>query len=71
MLMFSGEVGIYITAMLKAFGVALISHICAEVCRECKSTTLADTVLFAGKVELLLLCIQPVTEILKNAAALL
>lgn len=67
----NSELGMYIETMLKAFGVALISHLCAEVCRECKSAALADAVIFAGKLELLLLCLPLITKILKSTAALL
>lgn len=64
-------VGVYVTAMLKALGVSLITHICSEVCRECKSIPLSDAVILAGKIELLILCFPLINDILRSAAELL
>lgn len=61
----------YAAVMLKGLGAALITHGCASVLRECGRPSLADCVEFAGKLEILLLCLPLISQILKTAAELL
>ena len=66
-----GSVSEYASVMLKGFGVALISHICATVCRDLGKATIADLVETAGKLEIFILCIPLISDILRTAASLL
>ena len=47
-----------------AFGVALLSHLTAEICRECGEASIGGYVELAGKAEILVLCLPLVKELL-------
>lgn len=47
-----------------AFGVALLSHLTAEICRECGEAAIGGYVELAGKAEILILCLPLVKELL-------
>ena len=47
-----------------ALGIALMSHITAELCRECGEGSIGGYIELAGKVEILLLCLPLVKELL-------
>ena len=66
-----GNVTSYVAVMLKGFGVAVISHVCATVCKDLGKATLADLVETAGKLEIFVLCLPLISDILQTAAALL
>ena len=61
----------YAKLLFKALGIALLSQICADICRECGETAAANGVEWTGKVEILLLCLPMIHEILDLAQALL
>ncbi len=61
----------YAAVMLKGLGAAILTHVCSSVCRECGKPTLADYVEFAGRIELVLLCLPLITQIMKAADTLL
>ena len=65
------NVASYVSVMLKGFGVAVISHVCATVCKDLGKATLADLVETAGKLEIFVLCLPLISDILQTAAALL
>lgn len=67
----TGNGALYIETMLKGLGAALITGLCASVCRECGKGSLADLVELAGKLEILLLCLPLIRSVAKTAAALL
>ena len=54
----------YIEAMIKALGVAFITHICATLCRDCGENGLASGVEFAGKLEILMLCAPLISKVI-------
>lgn len=54
----------YITIMLKALGIALLTHIASSVCKDCGESTLSAGVEFAGKIEILILCLPVIEKIL-------
>ena len=57
--------------MLKALGIAFISKICADVCRDCGEGMLAGGVESAGRIAIISMCIPVVSEILTYATDLL
>jgi stage III sporulation protein AD len=61
----------YAAVMLKGFGVALLSNICATVCRDLGKSSIAEIVEAAGKLEIFLLCLPLISDILKTAVSLL
>ena len=48
---------IYTTVILKAMGIALLSQVTADVCRDCGSASIASKVEFSAKILILTLCI--------------
>ena len=67
----SGNIPTYVSVMLKGFGAAVLSHICATVCRDCGKPSIADLVETAGKLEIFILCLPLISDIMRTAAALL
>lgn len=61
----------YGTLLFKALGIAVLTQICAQMCRECGEGGIAVGVEAVGKTELLLLCIPLFEEILSFAQELL
>jgi stage III sporulation protein AD len=68
---FGGNTAEYVAVMLKGLGVALLTHSCSSVCRDCGKGSVADWVEFAGKLEILLLCFPLMSEIITTAVGLL
>lgn len=63
--------GQYAEVLIKALGVALLTHLGAEICRDCGEGGIATTVELAGKCEILLLSMPLISSILGSAAELL
>ena len=61
----------HMTNILSGLGIALLSQICSDICRESGEASLAAQVELAGKLEILLLCIPLMEEILATARSLL
>lgn len=61
----------YGTLLFKALGIAVLTQICAQMCRECGEGGIATGVETVGKTELLLLCIPLFEKILSLAQELL
>lgn len=53
-----------------AFGIAMVCHTTAELCRECGEPTVASYVELTGKIEILLLCLPMVSEIIREVEGL-
>ena len=66
-----GGISEYIEIMLKAFGIAFLTHICATLCRDCGESSLASGVEFAGKLEILILCLPLISKILNYASQII
>lgn len=47
-----------------AFGVAVMSHLTSEVCRECGESAIGGYVELAGKTEILILCLPLIKDLL-------
>lgn len=61
-----GAVSEYAELLLGALGIAVVTGVCADVCRECKEPTVASYVEMAGRLEILILCIPLIKEILET-----
>ena len=65
------EYSAHATMLFRALGIALLSQICADICRESGENGLAVGVELTGKVELLLLCLPLMEELLATARELM
>jgi len=61
----------YATVMLRALGIAILTRICTDICRDCGETGTAGGVEMAGKVAILILCVPLMRELLGYATELL
>lgn len=61
----------YSALLFKALGIATLTHICAQMCRESGESGIASGVELVGKTEILLLCIPLIEELLTLAQELL
>lgn len=63
--------GDYAAPMVKSLGVALIAQTASDMCRDMGDTSTASKVEFAGKAEIMLLCLPLISELLGFARELL
>jgi len=61
----------YADVLIKALGVAILTHISSEICRDCGENTVASAVELAGKCEILLLSLPLISSILRTASEIL
>ena len=61
----------HFSVLLKALGVAFLTHFAAELCRESGENGVAGNVELAGKLEILLLCLPLIEDVLGLARDLL
>lgn len=54
--------------MLKALGIALLTKLCADICRDCGESTLAGGVEGVGRMAIFSLCLPIVAEIIEYAS---
>ena len=59
------------TLLLKGLGIAVLTQLCADLCRQTGEGTVASAVEMAGRAELLLLCLPLLRELVEMAATLL
>ena len=64
-------VGISVSVMVKALGIALVGRICADICRECGESGLATGVESVAGIVIFSLSLPILSEILQFAAELL
>ena len=57
--------------MLRVLAVAIITHICATICRDCGENTLASYVELGGKVEILVLSLPMIKGIIDLSVGML
>lgn len=69
-MLFADTVGEYGGILLGAVGIALLTGVCADLCRECREPTVASYVEMAGRVEILILCLPLIRDILETARTL-
>ena len=60
----------YAGFLLKALGIAVLTQICADVCRDAGESGIGNGVELAGKMEILILCLPLIGEIFSTAKAL-
>lgn len=63
----SAAVAPYAQIMLRALGIALLSHLCGALCRECGAAGLSAGVELGGKLMILLLCLPLIEDVLSLA----
>ena len=66
-----GAISEYAELLLGALGIAVLTGICADICRECRETSIASYVEIAGRLEILLLCVPLIRDILASVSQLL
>ena len=57
--------------LLRGLGVALLTQVCSDLCRQSGEAALAGGVELAGKAEILLLCLPQLRSLVETAGALL
>lgn len=57
--------------LMQALGIAFVTHICAEICRDVGEAGIAGCIELAGKCEILLLSLPLVTSVLNTASDIL
>ena len=67
----SCDVGEQAELLLKGLGVAVLTQLCADLCRQSAENALANSVEMAGRAELLLLCLPLLKELVQTAQTLL
>lgn len=67
----STQIAGYAEFLFKALAIAILTQICAELCRESGESGVASGVELAGKVEILLISLPLINEILSTAKELL
>lgn len=60
----------YASTLIKALGVAMLTQICATVCKECGEASAAYYAELGGKIEILILSLPLVSEVLGAAREL-
>ena len=61
----------YASVMLRALGIALLTRICSDLCRDSGESAVASGAELAGKIAILALCLPLIAEIIGYAATLL
>ena len=61
----------WIALPIKALGIAILTQICADICKESGENSLGNGVELVGKLEILLLCLPLMEQILSVAKELL
>ena len=57
--------------VLRAVGVAILAHLCADVCRDCGENSVAGGVILAAKIEIVVLCLPLVEKIISYGMTIL
>lgn len=60
-----------VSVLLRVLCVALLSHICASVCRDCGEGTIAYYAELGGKIEIMILCLPLFLDVLDIALELI
>lgn len=61
----------YAQVMLRCLGIALLSRICTDICRDCGEGSVASGVELAGKLAILMLCVPLIEEMIGYATEIL
>jgi stage III sporulation protein AD len=60
-----------LSVLLRVLCVALLSHVCASICRDCGEGTIAYYAELGGKIEIMILCLPLFLDVLDIALELL
>ena len=58
----------YVEIILKALGVAILTHVASSICRDCGEAGLAGAVELAGKIEIILMSLPLIERLLRYTA---
>ena len=61
----------YAEVMLRCLGIALLTRICTDICRDCGEGSVASGVELAGKLAILVLCVPLMEKIIGYATEIL
>lgn len=61
----------YTEILFKALGIAFLSHMTAEMCRDCGENTVAGGVETLGKLEILMLCLPLIGSVMDTVGEIL
>lgn len=61
----------YADIVIRAVGVAILAHLCSDVCRDCGHNSAANGVVLAAKIEIVILCLPLVEDIISYASYIL
>ena len=61
----------YADILIKALGIAILTHISSEICKDCGEGTVASALELAGKCEILLLSLPLISSIFRAASEIL
>ena len=61
----------YADIVVRAVGVAILAHLCADICRDCGENSVASGVIIAAKVEIVILCLPLVEKIISYGTDIL
>ena len=61
----------YAIVLLKALGIALVTKICSDICKDCGEGTVAGGIELGGKLAILVICIPLIGELIGYASEIL
>ena len=61
----------YADVVVRSLGVAILAHLCADVCRDCGENSAANCVILAAKIEIVILCLPLVEKIVSYGSYIL
>lgn len=61
-----GSLGEYGGIITKALGIAVLTQLCADICRDCGESSVASGVELIGKLEMLVLCFPMIEKLLDS-----
>ena len=61
----------YSDVVVRALGVAILAHLCSDVCRDCGENSAASYVILAAKIEIVILCLPLVEKIISYGSYIL
>ena len=67
----NGQIAEYAEFMLRVLCVALLTHICATVCRDCGEGSLSGYIELGGKVEIIVLTLPHISSIIDTAVGMI
>ena len=67
----SERVSVAVSQLLKALGISLLTHVCANVCRDSGEGSIASYVELGGRLEIVILALPLIKEIVDMALVLL